>query len=149
MFALNLKWEREDQRNFATYSDFSVDIKDEIYASKVLRDNWTLIGNKINSFKNTAPYFYQNVVRRSRRDKALSSSLVPSTRELICQFCLFRFSILQPNVYKIYKKNNAWMNNTMCSKKVPCKKFRDPKMADISQQHVKTASKVSYLTWQT
>ena len=56
----------EAKRNFGTRSDSSVDIKDNVYTSKVLRDIWTLIRFMIHNFIKTVPYTYQKVAQKSR-----------------------------------------------------------------------------------
>ena len=45
----------EAKGNFATHSDFSVNIKDKIDRLNVLRDNPTLMGYMLDTFRETAP----------------------------------------------------------------------------------------------
>ena len=63
-------------------------------------------------------------------------------RKFICQSFPFGFAILLPNFRTINTLNNTKkINNTMRPKKRFLKKLRALKMANISQQDVKTASK--------
>ena len=58
---MNRMLEQRDETEIATHSELSVEIKNEVYTSKVQRDICTLIGCMIDTFGNTAPNFYKVV----------------------------------------------------------------------------------------
>ena len=68
---------------------------------------------------------------------------VSQNRKVVCLLTA-KFFKSQPNTWKIYTLNNAKVSH----KNVTSKNFRAPKMANIIQQHVKRALKVSNLTFQ-
>ena len=88
----------EAKRNFATHSDFPVEIKDKVYKFKVLRDIWTFIGTWL-TFLEIPHLLSVRLFEKVEIKKNLSQSLI--LEKVICPSCLFRFATLQPNVFKL------------------------------------------------
>ena len=120
MFALNLKWERgsAELRNifwlFSWYQRRNLRIKGP-------ERKLNLDRKQDYKFQKYCTIFLSK--RCSKKSKRQGLVIDFSTRELICQFCLFRFSILQPNIYKIYKKTTHEWTILCVPKKFHVKNF--------------------------
>ena len=86
------KLNTEAKRNFAKLFDFLVELEDNVYKSKVLRDISTLIAYMIDTFRNTEPF------RNTKPDVCQKVVRKCQIETRTCHSWLFILAILRPNV---------------------------------------------------
>ena len=104
---------KEAKRNFATHSDFSVEIKDEVDRLKVLRDIWTLIGYMIEIYR---ILHHLSVKSMLKKFKLKPVPVIFSNSQNFDQAIMFFLwiTILYPKVLNFYAVKDAKMNNIGC-----------------------------------
>ena len=135
----------EAKPSFATHSDLFVKIKDKVYVSKILRDIWfELWSDELSAH---SEILYQLSIKKLSEKVELGRVLITVSSTRKADMSIMSLQILHSAA--------QWLKNLPITQKptilaVPknatCKKIRALKVANVSQQDVKTSSNISNLT---